>query len=56
MQYGFIIPNGDTQTFPELAAEAEAAGWDGIFIKSRRKTPWLQLWGYKPRRSPAGYA
>jgi len=26
MQYGFIIPNGDTQTIPELAAEAETAG------------------------------
>ena len=26
MQYGFIIPNGDIQTSPDLAAEAEAAG------------------------------
>jgi hypothetical protein len=32
MQYGFIIPNGDIQTAPDLAAEAEAAGWDGVFI------------------------
>ena len=32
MRYGFIIPNGDIQTIPELTAEAEAAGWDGVFI------------------------
>jgi Luciferase-like monooxygenase len=32
MRYGFIIPNGDTRTIPELAVEAEAAGWDGVFI------------------------
>src|SRR6059058_2303486 len=32
MQYGFIIPNGDIQNAPDLAAEAEAAGWDGVFI------------------------
>jgi alkanesulfonate monooxygenase SsuD/methylene tetrahydromethanopterin reductase-like flavin-dependent oxidoreductase (luciferase family) len=31
MQYGFIIPNGDIHTIVELASEAEAAGWDGIF-------------------------
>ena len=33
MQYGFIIPNGDIKTAPDLAAEAEAAGWDGVFIE-----------------------
>ncbi len=32
MQYGFVIPNNDVYTAPELAAEAEAAGWDGVFI------------------------
>jgi len=32
MQYGFIIPNGDARTIAELAYEAEAAAWDGIFI------------------------
>jgi hypothetical protein len=31
MQYGFIIPGGDIHTIIELAQEAEAAGWDGIF-------------------------
>ena len=32
MQYGFIIPNGDISSIPQLTAEAEAAGWDGVFI------------------------
>ena len=32
MQYGFVIPNNDVYTAPDLAAEAEAAGWDGVFI------------------------
>jgi len=31
MQYGFIIPGGDLQTIIELARDAEAAGWDGVF-------------------------
>src|SRR5215831_2970944 len=31
MRYGFIIPGGDPHTIVELAAEAEAAGWDGVF-------------------------
>jgi len=31
MQYGFIIPGGDVRTIVELAYEAEAAGWDGVF-------------------------
>jgi hypothetical protein len=32
MRYGFILPGGDIWTIPEMAAEAEAAGWDGVFI------------------------
>lgn len=32
MQYGFVIPGGDFRAFGDLAAEAEAAGWDGIFV------------------------
>lgn len=51
MQYGFIIPTGNTQTIPMMAAEAEAAGWDGVFywdgiyIESTGPTydPWLIL-------------
>lgn len=32
MKYGFIIPDGDTKSIPDLAVQAEAAGWDGVFI------------------------
>lgn len=31
MKYGFIVTAGDPQTVAELAAQAEAAGWDGVF-------------------------
>lgn len=31
MKYGFIIPGGDIHTVADLAAEAEAAGWDAAF-------------------------
>lgn len=51
MQYGFIIPRGDIRTIVELAREAEAAGWDGVFywdgiyIESAGPTydPWVVL-------------
>ncbi len=32
MRYGFIFPGGDPRTLAELSHEAEAAGWDGVFI------------------------
>ena len=32
MQYGFVIPGGDARVVVALAVEAEAAGWDGVFI------------------------
>lgn len=32
MRYGFVLPGGDIWTIPEMAAEAEAAGWDSVFI------------------------
>jgi alkanesulfonate monooxygenase SsuD/methylene tetrahydromethanopterin reductase-like flavin-dependent oxidoreductase (luciferase family) len=32
MQYGFVIPGGDVQSIIEMAADAEGAGWDGVFI------------------------
>src|SRR5215467_8807782 len=32
MQYGFVLSDGDIWTMPEMAEEAEAAGWDGVFI------------------------
>lgn len=31
MKSGFIVTTGDPRTAAELAAEAEAAGWDGVF-------------------------
>ena len=31
VQYGFIITAGDPREAADLAAEAEAAGWDGVF-------------------------
>ncbi len=31
MRYGFIIPRGDLTTILDLAGDAEAAGWDGVF-------------------------
>jgi len=31
MQYGIVITAGDPRTVAELAAEAEASGWDGVF-------------------------
>jgi len=31
MQYGIVITTGDPRTAAGLAAEAEAAGWDGVF-------------------------
>jgi alkanesulfonate monooxygenase SsuD/methylene tetrahydromethanopterin reductase-like flavin-dependent oxidoreductase (luciferase family) len=31
MRYGFVIPSGDPLSIAELAAQAEAAGWDGVF-------------------------
>jgi alkanesulfonate monooxygenase SsuD/methylene tetrahydromethanopterin reductase-like flavin-dependent oxidoreductase (luciferase family) len=32
MRYGFVLPGGDVWTIPEMALEAETAGWDGVFI------------------------
>lgn len=32
MQYGFVIDAADIGTIGQLTAEAEAAGWDGVFI------------------------
>lgn len=31
MQYGFLVTGGDPRGQADLAAEAEAAGWDGVF-------------------------
>ena len=31
MRYGIIVNAGDPREMAELAAEAEQAGWDGVF-------------------------
>jgi hypothetical protein len=32
MKYGFVVDGWDVRTIGDLAEEAEAAGWDGLFI------------------------
>ncbi len=53
MQYGFVIEGGDATATSELAHEAEAAGWDGVFIadgidigmgKNSPSWPWFDPW------------
>jgi len=52
MQYGFIIEGGDANATSELAQEAEAAGWDGVFIADAMDIgmpdsppfPWFDPW------------
>lgn len=51
MQYGFILSDGDIHTIGEMAAQAEAAGWDGVFYwdgicipgKELMYDPWVVL-------------
>ena len=38
MNFGFVLPWGDARTAADLAATAEAAGWDGFFV-------WEPVWG-----------
>lgn len=38
MRFGFVLPYGDAADAADLAAEAEAAGWDGFFV-------WEPVWG-----------
>lgn len=39
MQYGFILSNGDLEAIGDLAQEAEAAGWDGVFYYDAMHMP-----------------
>jgi alkanesulfonate monooxygenase SsuD/methylene tetrahydromethanopterin reductase-like flavin-dependent oxidoreductase (luciferase family) len=50
VKYGFIVTSGDPRTAAGLAAEAEAAGWDGVFTydaiaigASPMYDPWVTL-------------
>ncbi len=38
MRFGWVLPYGDARTAGELAAVAEAHGWDGFFV-------WEPVWG-----------
>lgn len=38
MKYGFVFPAGDARQIADLSRDAEAAGWDGIFV-------WEPVWG-----------
>jgi len=49
MRYGVTFPDLHPRDFAELAYEAEAAGWDGVFV-------WDCIWGIDPWVSLAGAA
>lgn len=38
MKYGFVFPAGDARQIADLSRDAEAAGWDAIFV-------WEPVWG-----------
>lgn len=38
MKFGFVIPWADAEHVGDIAAEAELAGWDGVFV-------WEPVWG-----------
>ena len=38
MEFGFVVPWGDAEDVGDLAAAAEEAGWDGLFV-------WEPVWG-----------
>lgn len=52
MKYGFVIDGGDAIATSELACEAEASGWDGVFISDAIEIgipnhppfPWFDPW------------
>ena len=52
MKYGFVIDGGDARTNSELAQDAEAANWDGVFIAdavdigfpNAPPLPWFDPW------------
>ena len=42
MKYGFIL-TGSTSDVVEMGQEAEAAGWDGVFLPDDWMTSWIKL-------------
>ena len=58
MRFGLIITTGDPRTVAELAAEAESAGWDGVFYfdaiaigAMELYDPWVVMAGIAARTS-----
>ena len=45
MKFGFVLPGGDATVAADLAAEAEAGGWDGFFTYEAPWAPdaWVSL-------------
>jgi alkanesulfonate monooxygenase SsuD/methylene tetrahydromethanopterin reductase-like flavin-dependent oxidoreductase (luciferase family) len=48
VQHGVVFPNIDVHTVPDLAAEAEEYGWDGVFIPDCINIPGENGLGYDP--------
>ena len=52
MKYGFVLEGGEPRHVANLAAEAEAAGWDAVFVAdavaietpSYPTMPWYNSW------------
>ena len=56
MRYGIIVTTGHPRTVADLAAEAEAAGWDGVFYwdgiaigEMETYDPWVVMAGMAMR-------
>ena len=61
MRVGIILNAGDPRTLADLAAEAEAAGWDGVFYydaiaigSGELYDPWLSSRRWRCARSVSG--
>ena len=52
MRYGIVLPLGNARDLVDLACEAEAAGWDGVFVADAMAigtdqfpdSPWFDPW------------
>ena len=61
MRFGIIANAGDPRTLADLAAEAESAGWDGVFYydaiaigSGELYDPWLSSRRWRCARSVSG--
>src|SRR5689334_23297336 len=44
MKHGIVLTTGDPRTLADLAATAEAAGWDGVFFWDAIAIPGMVCW------------